>query len=757
MTGLREHGPGLIKNGYSIVPIAKGFKFPKGIQGWQNLDITQPELERNWLKKLPDAGVGIKQLAAIDIDVNDQLTVGKVVAWCREHIGPTLARRRDGSHRVLLPYRPSNQLAKLKSHRYTDRTGDTHQLEVLGQKQQFVAYGVHPKSGNPYQWVGGELSETERRGLPTIVKAQALALIEYFESVVPKGWEPEPGSGSKLKQRDKPVESKLDKLATPVDLEPSELERLIVEYCEPQADDYEQWLMFGMALWHQFSGGQEGFQIWDRWSRLSSKYEDGVTETRWPSFAEPPERPVTARYILSQAREGRLLKHDFETPLEEFLSRFVYVVEGELVADSHEPAQLSVRPLAAFHNEHAAATMDVDDAGPRTPSRTKEAKVSRLWLASSERKTARGFLYRPGQKWHFPEGQNQLGQPLYWINACHLPKHPVTPAPNTAPFDAHMRYLFPIDVEREWFVDWLAFNIQRPWKRSMVTPLHVSTEQGTGRGWLVALIRRLLGDTNCSDATIEELCGEGSSAAFNQYMDDTLFCAVEETAGSSVKRYQVEERLRLILTSEYQTVNRKYGTKENKKVFTNFFFMSNRPDALALPAADRRFNVFSGPFTHRPDSYYRALYNWLDTDGVAGLWHELQARDLSEFNWQRSMRTEGRKAMVLASQSETEMLWEDFMAEPHPRAMTYQQVYATLLAMTENPVKSDVSDNQLRRLLQVDPRVAGCSKRVRYNGGNARAWVFDKSILDDAQAIRTELEEQKPFEVIDGGLKEFLA
>lgn len=48
------------------------------------------------------------------------------------------------------------------------------------------------------------------------------------------------------------------------------------------ADDYDQWLLVGMALKHE----GYGWEVWDEWSSSSPKYQDGVCERKWNSFRE---------------------------------------------------------------------------------------------------------------------------------------------------------------------------------------------------------------------------------------------------------------------------------------------------------------------------------------------------------------------------------------------------------------------------------------------------------------------------------------
>ena len=49
--------------------------------------------------------------------------------------------------------------------------GGTQKIEFLGNGQQMVAAGVHPETGKPYRWHGGDLCNTRRDELPYIHEA----------------------------------------------------------------------------------------------------------------------------------------------------------------------------------------------------------------------------------------------------------------------------------------------------------------------------------------------------------------------------------------------------------------------------------------------------------------------------------------------------------------------------------------------------------------------------------------------------------
>lgn len=56
---LKEYGERLLQHGYPIIPIKQGFKFPKGLSGWEQINATENHLKK-WLSNgFAQGGVGI--------------------------------------------------------------------------------------------------------------------------------------------------------------------------------------------------------------------------------------------------------------------------------------------------------------------------------------------------------------------------------------------------------------------------------------------------------------------------------------------------------------------------------------------------------------------------------------------------------------------------------------------------------------------------------------------------------------------------
>lgn len=204
---MERYGRTLLANGYLIVPIKPGQKSP-AITGWQNSRLGAGDIAR-----FASYGVGVmcgqgaRPLVGIDVDTLDEELANQFVSWCQEHLGAT-CERVGKAPKILLVYRASAEgwgkatsawfaenwtqgsdgryyaggAVPGKEGKLRDRD-PTHRLEVLGKGQQFVAYHVHPDTGQPYEWVDffGGLEHVTAAELPEVTEDQVLAALQEFE------------------------------------------------------------------------------------------------------------------------------------------------------------------------------------------------------------------------------------------------------------------------------------------------------------------------------------------------------------------------------------------------------------------------------------------------------------------------------------------------------------------------------------------------------------------------------------------------
>ncbi len=296
----------LIDNGYHIVPLKAGHKGPV-IKSWQSREFTAADI---------DAGIGVKcgvgdyPICAIDVDVLDADLVASFSVWVQDNYGIT-CERVGNAPKTMLIYRMSGPAwRKNTSSWFTDTDGVKQRLEILGKGQQFVAYHIHPDTGQPYDWVDflGGLEANHVLDLPSISAADVIDIIAQFEQMAADaGLIADGETSTKLMRAKADPEDFTANIK--VGLSIKEAKDLLAHI---DASDYDKWLQVGMALHHEFDGGTDALALYDEWSATAHNYSsiEDITK-RWDSFGGDG---ITARTLIKWGNEAnakyeRSIKH----------------------------------------------------------------------------------------------------------------------------------------------------------------------------------------------------------------------------------------------------------------------------------------------------------------------------------------------------------------------------------------------------------------------------------------------------------------
>lgn len=114
---------------------------------------------------------------------------------------------------------------------------------------------------------------------------------------------------------------------------------------------HDEWLSVGMALHHETQG--EGFDLWNDWSELGSKYPGReVLLHRWSSFGKTHDRTVTARSLVHLANEhGAGINLNGPASADEFEA----LVEAETASEAPEgqATRFNFEPVHEFSSATA--------------------------------------------------------------------------------------------------------------------------------------------------------------------------------------------------------------------------------------------------------------------------------------------------------------------------------------------------------------------------------------------------------------------
>ena len=319
---LAVYGATLIDNGFAIVPIAVGKKAPN-FDNWEKSRSSKPQLQE-WIENgHKRAGIGIltKHTPGVDLDIRDEELALLAEKKARKIFGHGPVRIGMAPKRLMM-YRTDKPFRKMRSNKYrtpdpiTDGEWEFHQIEILCDGQQFVAYHIHPDTGKPYYWPEEEITkdgEIENMGgprsmsvndLPTITEEQCQELIDWFEDQCEyRGWEIHKKQRI-MRDGEFDADDPFVEDSQRIDISYENLRDTLMMV--PHADDYDQWFQIGMALYHQFHGEDDGRALWHEWSETADNYEPEKLDEKWDTFdiGGKKRAPLTARYIIKLAKEA---------------------------------------------------------------------------------------------------------------------------------------------------------------------------------------------------------------------------------------------------------------------------------------------------------------------------------------------------------------------------------------------------------------------------------------------------------------------
>ena len=321
---MAQLGATLVDRGFPILPVQPRSKKPGRYRlgAWHDYpqwsrhcerDTTDNEIDTwgDW----PDAGIGVAagRVIGIDIDVVHAPTIAhEIEALAKRLLGDTPAVRIGRAPKRLLVYRAAQPFRGFK---YPP-------IEVLGLGQQFVAYGIHPDTGQPYHWPVATLADLDLADLPAITEAQAREFAQEAYALIPADHRPQslgvglrsPAEGAGLPEQRGTLAAVQDALR-----------------CIENADlDYDGWIRIGMAI--KGALGDEGRPLFEAWSATSQKNDPKTTARSWRSFA--PQRIGAGTLYKLALDNGWHPAPDLQ-------------LNGEIVMNGHHPARELLQALQA--------------------------------------------------------------------------------------------------------------------------------------------------------------------------------------------------------------------------------------------------------------------------------------------------------------------------------------------------------------------------------------------------------------------------
>jgi hypothetical protein len=288
----------LLKNGFFPIPILDGTKRP-ALKDWNKIKNHPGEIEiRQWEMNYPNAsGTGILcgEVVAIDIDVFDENLVKRIKSLISKLIGKDAPERQGKKPKTCLMFQSKTPIKKRSTNRYGTVFSQNHQVEVLGIGQQIIVDHIHPDTNQSYIWLNHCLENLKYDELPEITPAQIDHILNASENIFK-----EEGltSDKEMGIRSVTLNNSFKNDAYP-SLSADDIEEILAFY--PNTDlHYDDWIKVAMCLnsW----GGENGRELFERWSAQSSKNNAEFTSSKYGQCSNPAS--ITMGSLIHLAKQN---------------------------------------------------------------------------------------------------------------------------------------------------------------------------------------------------------------------------------------------------------------------------------------------------------------------------------------------------------------------------------------------------------------------------------------------------------------------
>jgi hypothetical protein len=381
-----------------------------------------------------------------------------------------------------------------------------------------------------------------------------------------------------------------------------------------------------MAVFNATGRSDEGFELFDSFSKRWPGYDGAKTRERWEAYKRsPPDRigAGTIFYMADAATPGWREEYEKKTgrmgvTLNDF---YAYMpMHNYIFMPTREPwparsADARLRPVSLLGPDRKPTKVRASEWLDRNRPVEQMTWAPGLPELIRDRLVAEGGLIeRPGAA---------------CLNLYRAPTIVPGYAAKAGPWLEHVRKVYPNDAKH--IVEWLAHRVQRP-QEKINHALVLGGNQGIGKDTLLEPVKRAVGPWNFAEVTPTQMTGR-----FNGFVKSVILRVSEARDLGEGNRYQFYEHLKSYTAAppDVLRVDEKNLREHSVMNCTGVILTTNhKTDGIYLPADDRRHYVAWSDLEKEDfdEEYWRALWGWYDDGGDRHVAAYLAELDISSFN-----------------------------------------------------------------------------------------------------------------------------
>ncbi len=494
------------------------------------------------------------------------------------------------------------------------------------------------------------------------------------------------------------------------------LQALDPHYYENESD----WFKVGMAVYHQTKGNEEGYTLFDKFSKRGGNYDEVKNRRRWNSFSsEGKAQCITFASVIHWAGGKKAV-----------VSKTEYQSVNATVENATTVNDLNKCLVDMGRNGINDLNLDmllkdiqkqfklIEGKAPGLPALKKIVKANRpnknkgcfvdnyVFMQSTgeylhrENKTTMGprafdTTYNRMTPLDF-EGNSQnattysnttiecvsnaMYAPMFGetfthdhINYVNLYRPSLVARGDRGASDivdrvkGHLAHLLTSKEEQQLIIDYLAHNVQFPGKKIQWS-IVLQGVQGDGKSFIAEMMQNVMGMHNVRLMNVQTL-----ESSFTGWAAGQCMTFIEELKLDNYRKYEILNNLKPYITNSSVEMTKKGRDPQVVMNTTNYFALTNFKDALPIDDNDRRYCIL---FSRWQDgeklkkwsmdnkNYYPKLYaDMREKPGEILDWllsHEISSEFLA---MSRAPETKAKQSMKDLSKSECYLLVEDAINE----------------------------------------------------------------------------------------------